>query len=344
MDWIKKNYDRFILAVFAVALIGVSVMLFISAQKFGDKFAEAMSPPAKSNKIPEVDTVRITEAKKAFETPTEWNITNHSGRLFTSEPYYVKDGKLERPRGGVIYTHSRTGDPIPNDFFTDNGLPLLDPNVPFADADGDGFLNEDEWYNGGKGIAKDETTKGESTDPNRKDSHPTYLSVLLLKNWVKVPFRLRFNAWDGDQKKPEAMTFQINTLDLNQPTEFLQIGQTVRNTKFKIQKFVFKEVPNPSTGEKDDKSELTLVNSETEEQVTLILNTVVDSPNQFADFSYRWNKKHGEADYVFRVAKLKEFALSPDVTVKYKLLDVNPENAVIQTPDGQKLTVPLLKK
>lgn len=345
MDWIKKNYDRFILALFAVALIGVAVMLFLSSQKFGEKFAEAMSSPAKSNKVPEVDTARITEAKKSFESPVEWNSTVHSGRLFTSEPYYVKDGALKSPGGtDSLYIHSRTGDPIPNTFFTDNGLALLDPNVKFGDPDGDGFLNEDEWWNGGKGIAKEGATKGESTDPNRKDSHPPYHTLLLLKTWIKVPFRLRFNAWDGDAKNPEAMTFQINTLDLRQPTEFLKIGDTVRNTKFKIQKFESKEVDNPSTGEKQDVSELTLVNAETEEQVVLILNKVVDSPNQFAEFSYRWNKKQGEADQIIRVPRLKEFVLQPEVTVKYKLLDVNQENAVIQGPDNQKITVPLLKK
>jgi hypothetical protein len=93
-----------------------------------------------------------------------------------------------------------------------------------------------------------------------------------------------------------------------------------------------------------DISELTLVNTETEEEVALILNRIVDSPNQFADFAYRWNKKQGEADQVIRVPKLKEFVLQPEVTARYKLLDVNQENAVIQTPDGQKITVPLLKK
>jgi len=344
MDWIKKNYDRFILAVFAVVLIGVAVMLFLSAQKFGDKFAEAMSSPAKSNKIPEVDTARITAAKKSFESPTVWKSDVQGGRLFTSEPYYVnKDGKLEKPGDGSLYAHSRTGDRIPNRFFMDNSLPLLDPQVPFGDPDGDGFLNEDEWLNGGKGIAKEGGAKGESTDPNRKDSHPAYIAVLVYGRYVPVAFRLKFQAWDGDLKKPEAMTFQINTLDLKQPTEFLKLGDTVARTKFKLQKFEFKEVPNPSTGEKDDVSELTVINTETDEPVVLVLNKIVDSPNRFGEFEYYWNKKHGDAPQKIPVQRLKDFVLQPEVTVKYKLLDVDKDNAVIQTPDGQKITVPLKK-
>lgn len=343
MDWIKKNYDKFILAVFAVLLIAVAAMLFLSAQKFGDKFSEAMSSPPKSNKIPEVDTGKIAEAKKSFETPTLWKSQVHGGRLFTSELYYVKDGKLEKPDDGSLYTHSRTGDKIPNRFFMENGLQLLDPQVAFGDPDGDGFLNEDEWLNAGKGVTKPDGTKGESTDPNRKDSHPPYAALLVYSKYIPVPFRLKFQAWDGDPKKPEAMTFQINTLDLRQPSEFLEIGKTVRNTKFKIKAFEFKEVDNPSTGEKQDVSELVLVNTETEEEVRLVLNKVVDSPNRFGEFEYLWNKKHGEAPQKFPVQKLKEFVLQPDIAAKYKLLDVNPENAVIQTPSGEKITLPLKK-
>lgn len=344
MDWIKKNYDKFILAVFAVVLIAAAAMLFLSAQKFGDKFADAMSSPPKGTKMAEVDTGKIGEAKKSFEAPATWKSQVHGGRLFTSEPYYVnKEGKLEKPDDGSLYAHSRTGDKIPNRFFMENALQLLDPQVPFGDPDGDGFLNEDEWLNGGKGLAKPDGTKGESTDPNRKDSHPPYIALLVYSRYVPVPFRLKFQAWDGDPKKPDGMTYQINTLDLRQPSEFLKLGETVKNTKFKLKAFEFKEVDNPSTGEKTDVSELVLVNAETEEEVRLVLNKVVDSPNRFGEFSYLWNKKHGEAPQKIPVQRLKEFVLPPELTVKYKLLDVNPENAVIQTPSGEKITVPLKK-
>ena len=40
MDWIKKNPDRFILALSAVILIAVGALLFLSAQGFREKFAE----------------------------------------------------------------------------------------------------------------------------------------------------------------------------------------------------------------------------------------------------------------------------------------------------------------
>ncbi len=98
-----------------------------------------------------------------------------------------------------------------------------------------------------------------------------------------VPFRLLFNAYDGNPKKdgPAKMEFQINTIDLKQPSEFLKIGETITKTKWKLAKFEFKSVLNPKTGESDDVSELTLVNTETKETLVLILNRVTDSAPMF---------------------------------------------------------------
>lgn len=335
MDWIKKNYDRFILAVFAVLLIGVAVMLFLSAQSFGEKFSDAMSPAMKSDKVPEVDAGRIAAAKKHFEKPITWESDNHGRLLFTSESYAVKpDGTLGRV-DTIGWPHSRTAELIPNSWFMSFGFSVNDSAVRFEDPDQDGFLNEDEF------LAK--------TDPTKKDSHPPYYTQLFLKTWIKLPFRLKFQAYDGDPKKdaPEKMTFQINTLDLRQPTEFLKIGDIVANTKFKIQSFKFNEVENPSTGVTTDVSELTLVNIETGEPVTLILNKIVDSPNQFGEFEYRWNKKNGEAGQKITVAKLKEFVLQPEVQVFYKLLDLTEQKAVIQPvkpPNSPTITIDALKK
>jgi hypothetical protein len=339
MDWIKKNYDQFTLALFAILLIAVTVMLFNNVSSFSDQFAAALAAPSKSTAIPNVDTARIDEAREHFEKPTLWTPRKsengnllHSGLLFTSEMYYVNQSRqLEAPKRGSLYKHSRTGEPIDNQWFMDFSLPLLDTNVPFGDPDGDGFLNEDEWL--GK------------TDPNNKDSHPPYYTQLFLKNWLKQAFRLKFQAYDGDPKKdkPEDITFQINPLDAGARSQFRKLGEMVEGTKFKVVKFEFKEVPDPNSGTKEV-SELTVVNTETGDNVVLIYNKVVDSPNQFAQFEYFWNKKHGEAGQVFVVPKLKEFVLQPNIDQKYKLLDVNEAGALIQRPDGEKYQVPLVKK
>jgi hypothetical protein len=332
MDWIKKNYDKFILAVSAVLLMAVGIMLFLSSRSFGEKFSDVLTTPAKSDKIPEVDMAKIKEAEKGFNEPAKWKSDVHSGFLFTSEGYVVKDNKLEKVATGGV-PHSRTAEMIPNKWLLEHGLSPFEREVGLQDPDGDGFLTEDEFIANPK------------TDPTKKDSHPPYYTQLFLTNWKTSQFRWRLQAITGDAKndKPGTLDFQINTLDLSRPTEFLKLGDTVSKTSWKLKSFQFKEIDNPATGEKKDTSELTLVNTETSEPVVLPLLTIVNSPTQTGEFEYRWNKKPGQAGQPISVLRLKDFVLQPEINAKYKLLDGNQENAVIQLPDGKTTyTVPKL--
>lgn len=246
----------------------------------------------------------------------------------------TKFGTLKKPTEGALYKDSLTGKDIENTWFIDRQLPLLDATVAFQDPDEDGFLNEDEWRH--------------QTEPTNKASHPAYETKLFLKQWLKLPFRFKFQSYDGDPKKDkaEAMTYQINPLDAGGRSKFLKIGEMVEPTKYRVTKFEFKEVPDPNTDTKDV-SELTLTNVETGETVALIYNQITDSPTQLARFEYFWNKKQGEAGLVFDVPKFKDFLLlqpNVDQTKLYKLLDVNEAGALIQRPDGEKYQVPPVPK
>jgi hypothetical protein len=336
MDWIKKNYDRFTLAVFAAALLGVAVMMFLNTSGFAERFSAAQANPAHNNTIPAVDTAVIDSARQQLETPAIWKDRDpkegNGGLLFTATRYLATPGGgLKKMEEDANWIHSRFHSPIPNKWVLDQGFNALDKAQARTDADGDGFWNEDEW--------------AYKTDPHKKDDHPAYHVLLFLKQWIKVPFRLKFQAYDGDPKTPEKMTFQLNTLDLRQPSEFLSIGDGVRNTKFKIMKFEFKEKLNPGTGSMEDVSELSVHNTETGDDVVLVLDKVVDSPNQFGKFDYYLVGKgisDGITPLEFTVAKLKEFVLKPEISLRYKLLDVNEHEAVIQLPDGKTtVTIPL---
>ena len=344
MDWIKKHYDQFALALLALILLALSVMLILRAQGFGSTFAAATATAIPHDKVPQVPLDSIDAAKDALEHPPQWaEIDSHDdppalpkkrGSLFVSDPYVIgDDGTPKKPGEGAMHKDSLTAKFIPNRWFMNNRLPLLDQTVTSQDPDKDGFNNEDEARAG--------------TDPNNKDSHPDYHTKLFVKQFIRVPFRLLFNAYDGDPKKdkPEQFSFQINTIDLKQPSEFLKIGETVARTKFKLQKFEYKTQPNPSTGEVEDVSELTVVNTETNEPVILIYNRVSDSPDYFMDFIYEWTNPPS----VFRVKKRQEFVLKPNVTEKdkYKLVDSLEGKAQIQTPDGKQIEIlpdPRLKK
>jgi hypothetical protein len=79
-------------------------------------------------------------------------------------------------------------------------------------------------------------------------------------------------------------------------------------------------------------------NTETGDNVVLVLNQVANSPDSYADFVYQWNNTE------FQVKKGKEFALPPETTKIYILIDITDDNAVIQTPTGQKETIQKLQQ
>lgn len=92
--------------------------------------------------------------------------------------------------------------------------------------------------------------------------------------------RLIFKAYDGDPRQTDRydkFSFQIDTIDIRQPSEFLRLGEMIPNTKFKLVKFVYKEGPDEKLGEKVDVSELVIVNTVTGQTVTLRYNKVVDA-------------------------------------------------------------------
>ncbi len=296
MDWIKKYYDRFALLLLGLVLIASSVLLLQKTKAFPERFAPVQKeiPPGTALKAVEVTTVE--NAIKALDTPGQWN--QHPGSLFVSRKYIVQNSKLIDPlEEGGITIHP----PVPNEWLVEHEFDLLDPNILSGDPDGDGFTNLDEFH------AK--------TNPREKESRPPYHTKLRLKRIVLRPFRLLFAAYDD--------TYHINTLDLRQPTQFLNIGDTIRGTKFKLLKFEKKMVTNEATGGQQDISELTIQNQETQEEVVLIVNRAVDSPDSFADFVFLWDGTE------FRVKKDQKFALKVEPEVEYKLIDIQNDEAVI---------------
>jgi hypothetical protein len=281
-----------------------------------------------------VDTTVIQAAQSQLEKPASWlPDLKVNGPLFVARKYLIgPDGQPVNPIDGGTPLHP----PIPNDWLVKYELDLLSSTVLQDDADRDGFTNLEEYLGADRASANGEA---DSTNPADAKSFPPYYTKLFVKQFIRVPFRLLFNAYDGTPKAPEKMEFQINTLDLRQPSMFLKIGEAVTNTKFKVEKFELKSVSNPSTGEESDVSELTLVNTETQDRVVLVLAKVTDSPDSFALFQYAWPNPPLE----FRVKKNQEFVLKPTVTEKYKLVDIKETEALIQLPSGEKYTVPRLK-
>jgi hypothetical protein len=93
------------------------------------------------------------------------------------------------------------------------------------------------------------------------------------------PFRLVLKAYDGDPKRTNdysKFSFQIDTVDLRQPSEFLHLGEMIPNTGLRLLKFVFKEGFDEKRKENVDISELVVMNPATGQTATLIYNKPVD--------------------------------------------------------------------
>ncbi len=319
MDWIKKNPEKFALAVLALALLISSALLVLKAQSYLETFAGIQGDVVKSDKVAPLQTTPVMAAQKELGAKAAW--ISHHGSLFVSDLYVAQNEQLIQPDlEGSVQIHP----PVPNPWFRQHDLDVLSSTVLADDPDGDGFSNLDEW------VGK--------TDPRDKASHPGYYTKLRLSRFIQKPFRLIVKAYDGDPADPSSLNFQINTVDVRQPTQFLKMNDMIPGTKFKIVKFEKKTQLNEKTQAQDDISELTVQNTETEESVVLILNKVIDSPDSYALFKYLWNGKE------FAVKKRQSFSIDPEPAVKYKVVDITAAGATIETQSGEKLQVPLLEK
>jgi hypothetical protein len=329
MAWIKKNPHLATLLVVALLVVAGSGLIANSARNFDEKFKPVQEQPPESVKTkepPPLAMTRLEEAQKELEQPFKWTASLSEKPVLVPVRYIFDPAKDQFPKiasGGESRQDPLSKKGIPNKWFIDNRLNFTDPNVVNTDADGDGFTNADEWRG--------------NTNPNSKESHPPYHTKLWLKRFEKVPFLLKFNAYDGDpvKDKPEDLTFQINTLTVRTPSVFRKIGDNVAGEKYKIIKFEYKKMTDANGVEKDV-SELTLEkNDETKDKVVLIYNTRIDSPDSFALFDYQWPGAAGD----IRVPKGKEFVLRPVIDQRYRLLDINEQAASIQTPSGEKVSI-----
>ena len=313
MNWIKKNYDRVALVLLSLTLAGSSGYLVWQGRQFSNSFEAVLANPPHGSKVAIADDVALLKARESLAKAAAWK-DSHPGSLFVSRPYLVVNDVLVDP----IESDTMVRPPVPNKWFSDHGLDLTDSNILNEDPDGDGFSNLDEFLG--------------NTNPQDKTSHPAYVTKLRLVQWKKIQFRLKFAAYDDN-------TFQINTLDVRQPSQFVKLGDVIGGTKFKVLKFNLKKIPIVETGGERDVSELTVQNTETQEMVALVLDTVVNSPDSYAVFHYIWN------DSEFTVKKDGKFVLRPETTVEYKVVDIRDTEAVIKNlkTSGPEIKIPRLE-
>jgi hypothetical protein len=309
MDWLKKHYDRVILAALGVIVLACAGVIIVWISGFNETFTGRNSPQRQNNNVPEPGTALVKERMDEIVHPKDWNV--HDGSIFVSEPYILKEGSDEPvPIGREDSTPLFP--PIENKWIMQFSLDFSDPNLPNADPDNDKFSNLEEFT--GK------------TDPKDPKSIPPYYTKLRLLEFIKVPFRLIFSG------SPDKGIYSINTLDLRGATQFLKIGEKVAGTDYKLIKY---EEKTSNVNDMDiDASELTVENEHTGQKIVLVYDKAVDDPTVYAKFKYLWDGTE------FKVKKLDSFSIKPEDNVKYKLIDISDERALITDPQGKEITVP----
>jgi hypothetical protein len=296
MIWIRAHYDRVSVLVAALFLLLSALLIVWNVWQFGENFlALPVAPPPKPA-LPLPQALEMEQAVERLRQPAQWTFSGRSG-LFVPEKHFIDGSGLP-----TTLQTTEVHPPVPNEWLEEFGLPIADGDVLSQDPDADGFSNLEEWQN--------------HTKPTDKNSHPAFIVKLKMKSFVQEPFRLVFASWVDE-------TFAINTNDLKEATQFLKLGDPIRGTKFRLLKFKERFEPN-RYGTKIDLSELILENQETREQLTLVKEKIMISPESVANFVYAWG-----GGREFAVKKDQEFSLKPEEQIKYKLVDVQSAKAVI---------------
>src|SRR5881392_1003810 len=248
-NWLKTHYDRVALIAAGIFLFLTALSIWWNAIQFGNRLVAQPGPPPKNASPPPV-AMELDRAAERLQHPSQWKSSGRSG-LFVPEKHFIGANGLP-----ATLQNTQVHPPVPNDWFEQFGLSIVDADVLDQDPDGDGFTNLDEWQGG--------------TNPTDKDSHPDYLTKLHLVSATEEPFRFMFASWVGG-------TFALNTIDQSEPTQFLKMGDTIRGTRYKLVKFVEKHARN-QYGTNVDVSELVLEHEDSKESLTLVKEKVATSP------------------------------------------------------------------
>ncbi|MEI6338005.1 MAG: Amuc_1099 family pilus-like system protein [Verrucomicrobiota bacterium] len=302
MEWLKKNYERAILAFAALLLLVSGGLIINNVSGFSEQFTGRNSSKRADNTIKPYPTEKLIAASGLVKTVPAWGV--HDGSLFVSRPYVLKeDGNggntLIDPTESPVDLHP----PIKNSWLLKYGLPYWEKGVKDQDSDADRFSNVEEFIAG--------------TDPRERNSVPPYYTKLQLLKFISKPFRLIFTSSPDDGK-----TFAINTKDLKGRTQFLEKGQMIDGTPYKViayeaKKAVVNEIEK-------DVSVLTIENTEDGRKILLVANKESNDPTSFAEFRYLYDNSK------FTVKKEDEFSLAPETGRKYKLIDISEAEALIQ--------------
>lgn len=312
MEWLKTNYERAVLGFAILALLVSSGLIISNVNSFPAQFAGRDSSKPKDNTIKPYPSETLTAASSVVKGPPNWLV--HDGSLLVSRPYVLKE---DGNGGNTLIDPTESPEPLhpplTNSWLIDNSLAYWERNIKEQDPDEDRFSNLEEFLAG--------------TNPRDKNSVPPYFTKLQLLKFISKPFRLIFTGSPDD-----GQTFTINTKDLKTSTQFLEKGEVIKGTPYKVLGYEKKMAVENEI--ERDVSELTIENTEDGRKIVLVARKEANDPTSFGEFLYLYDGSK------FTVKKEDEFTLAPGTDRKYKLIDISDGEALIQdqiTKEQQKI-------
>ncbi len=321
-DWIRDHYEKAILLVGLIALLGSCVWLTQRIQ--ADKEAAAFSltrinwkgsPVALKDTVPFDAVLTAARATATAELTTSPRTTVSEMRVacvkcgrpipyealecpfcLAAQPVIIKDVDLDTD-----------GDGLPDKHELAWGLNPQDPADAKGDLDADGFTNLEE--------------HGAKTDPKDSTILPDPVVKLRVANIKALPFYLRFVGTSvfGDG----SLRYQLNLQSLTQ-TYFKQLNDEVLG--YKISAYD----PKGTAGET-----LTMIRQSDKRPVILVKGKPVTEQELAIRFAFLVDRS------LLPPQRLNDvFALRG---VEYKVVDIRRESVLIQSvKTGEKVSVPLL--
>lgn len=321
----SKAWDKILLIAMLTLLGLISALLGLGLSGKLAELAESVVKRTTNKPLVPLEAEVLTQRHAGWLTPQIWKEENNDHALFVGQKYYYfpSTNKVDLAKGELVV------DGITLAFAEQHQLSISDANIGSRDPDGDGFTNLFEFQ--------------EKTNPREATSHPPYIKLLRMKNYVAQKFRLKFQSkseLDGQD------VYQIATADGAKKVYFVKRDQTFEG--FKVLEYRTKTKEPTAPDYVSDISELDILNEKTGQKVTLTIGRERDEPEVTVSFVLLIP---GLVDKPVECKVGGEFSITlplvggqPSVVKQFKLLSAQAAEAmVVELPADTATAVPLMK-
>lgn len=272
---LRSSWDKLIVILIMLGVTGLSWALITGFDEPPDIEVQDVSAVAAAKAYDETAYIALLDVVKQ---PPQMPVDYDQHRVFISSEYVtcvnptcqrpIPYDDLRCPHCGAPQpqherrTGDRDRDGIPDEWEIKHGLDPFNPNDAFADFDGDGYTNLEEYL--------------WDTDPNDPASSPPRGAKLRWVTIVREPFLLRFKG--VSQLPGGVLSFQVNLGDLGQ-TRFGKEGDVVQGYRFVSYD---ERITETETGEKIDESILTVQSVENPDEVYRLVKGRVIQKEEFS--------------------------------------------------------------